>query len=334
MEAMRKDMRIFPYSDETQKYFIPRLIYSAISQWLRVATQDELYGENTIKSKVYLLNRGREILTHFIIAFPEAEDYFLNTNSKFIVDEVIKDIREKMFSAGELTEVGQQKNVTIPQYFEEGCSLGYSRIIGFCDTETRYYYVGITRIFENNKSQNYRIEDDRMDCLDFLEWIYKNAMWTQCENSNQLEFFDSTINKAPYQSWSDKANKSIEHHIGRIGLYNGLYEYWLLKYKDGKWYQAPFSSVLREYKEERRVFLALRKKYKNSINASFEYKGKVVLLNLFCRVPIKEEILLDTFCWPQKRFYDKLNYVVPYKIWDGLKVILETNLGLDLREKI
>lgn len=334
LEAMERDMRISPYADELEKYYISRMVYSGLVQWLRVATQDEIYGENATKSKIYLLNRGREILSYFVVAFPDVEDYFLNSNGEFIVDEAVKDIREKMILSGELTEVGENKNITIPKYSEEACSLGYSRLIGINDSNIRCDFVGITRIYENQKSEKWCIVHNRVDCLEYLEWLYKNVVWTQCNNLGQYEIFDSTINKVPYQSWSDKPNKAIEYHIGRMSLYNGMYEYWLLKFKNGIWYQAPFSSVLREFKEERRIFLALRKINKNAINANFEYKGKVVILNLFCRLPLKEEIMLDTFCWPQKRFNDKLNYVVPYKIWDGIKEVLESDLGIDMREKM
>lgn len=327
-------MQISPYTDEMHKYFIGRLFYSGLVQWLRVATQDELYGENVSKSKVYLLNRGREVLSHLVLTIPESEDYFLNAEGEFIVDEVVKDLREKMILAGELIETGEQKKVTVPKYSEEECSLGYNRIRGFGDSEEKYDYIGITRICNNQKSEEGKIIKNRVDCLEFLEWLYSNAAWTELKDPNQYEFFNPTINKSPYQSWNDKPSKSKEYHIGRLSLYNGLYEYWLVKYRNGSWCHAPFSSVLHEFKEERRIYLALRKKYNNTINANYEYKGKVVILNLFCRLPIKEEILLDTFGWPLKRFNDKLNYVISYKVWDGIKDVLETDLGINMREKM
>lgn len=332
VRAMRDDMKIFPYSEESDCQYIGRLIYSALSQWLRVATQDELYGENISKSKRYIFNRGVELLNNFTEAIPEASKYFLSPEGNFEVEDVIRNIREKMLTSGELIEVGKQKNVTIPIYSEVVCASGFRRIVGIDNNPRDCVYCGITRICKNEEKMYVGDLIESEETLEFLAWIYKKAMWTKCSDLSGYEIFNPMSTKVPYQSWSDRANRSLEWHLGRVRTIEG-YEYWLLKLNREEWFQAPFPSVLHEYKEERRVILALRKKCNNEMNAMFEYKGNDTILYLYCGLPLKEESILETFCWPQVRYNDKYKYVMPTIVWDGIRNILVKNLGMTLREK-
>lgn len=334
INAMENDMKIIPYLGEKNISYKSRLIYSALSNWLRITTQDELYGENGSKSKVYILNRGREILSSFVEVVPETLQYFSDESQRFIADDVIRDIREKMLIAGEIVEINGKKKVTLPKYREVACVLGYNRVLGLDRSAAKVESVGVARITKSEMATSGELINPRVDCLDFLNWIYDNAEWTEVQSIENYEIFDAMSRKAPYLSWSDKANKKIESHIGRVSIYNGMVEYWLFKFKNGQWYQTPFSSVLREYKEERRIFLGLRKKYGNPMIVDYEFRSTVVILYLFCRLPIKEEGLLDAYCWPMERYNDKLNYIVPYKIWDEIKNILEIDLGITLRERL
>lgn len=117
-----------------------------------------------------------------------------------------------------------------------------------------------------------------------------------------------------------------------MALLNGLYEYYIFRYSSGKWLISSVSTIALEYKEERRIILGLRKKYHNQMIAYYSYVGSVIILHLNCRLPLKEEGLIETYCWPLKGFDDKLNYVVPFLIWDDMKILIEENLGIFLQE--
>ena len=137
---------------------------------------------------------------------------------------------------------------------------------------------------------------------------------------------------APYKSWADSPIRSKEYHLGRMALFNGLYEYYIFRCSSGKWFVSPVSTIVSEYKEERRIILGLRKKYNNQMIAYYSYVGSVIILHLNCRLPLKEEGLIETYCWPLKGFNDKQDYVVPFLIWDDLKILIEENLGIFLQE--
>ena len=107
----------------------------------------------------------------------------------------------------------------------------------------------------------------------------------------------------------------------------------MLKFENGEIFICKLEELLAEGKEERRVILGLRKMYQNQMNALYEHKGSVILLNLFCRLPLREERILETYCWPERSFDDKLNYLVPIKVWDEIKGLFENGLGIRLKEK-
>lgn len=113
-----------------------------------------------------------------------------------------------------------------------------------------------------------------------------------------------------------------------------MHEYYLVKNKMGTWYNCKLSTFLTEYKEERRIILGLRKKYGNKMTGIYSMMESVVILNLFCRLPLKEQVIIETFCWPLEGLNDRLNYVVPIKLWSEIKDLIANDLGIELKEKI
>lgn len=333
VNVLSKDMGVSPYLGESSQNYKCRLIYSAICEWMRYATQDKYGDENSSKSKHYLLSRCTEILNGFLEYEPECRIWFEDEDSdEKTVANAIRSIREKMIRSGELVEVTEKKHLTVPRYNEINCALGYSRLYGFSEQPEQVSMVGITRIKQSNKNDSFE-QLNHYDLEKYLHWIFERGEWVVCDDIERFEFFDITSKRIPSQSWIDKPIKSFERHIARITLYNGYHEYWVLKYLDGKWYCRALETVMQEYKEERRILLGLKKIYGNTMKAEMEYKAPVILLRLFCRLPVKEEIILDTFAWPLTGYNDKVCYVVPYKLWDSIKEYLTDDLGIEIKEK-
>lgn len=332
VNVLSKDTGIIPYPGEPEKLYKCRLIYSAICEWMRYVTQDLQGGKTHSKSKNYIMSRCSEILEAFLEYEPMCASWFYVEDDNS-VSPAVNNIRRKMINAGELIEIGDNKHLTVPSYKEYNCAFGFSRIVGFNKTGDVQSLVGITRIMKNHEGKNDLFVISHYDLFQFIEWMYEKGEWTVCNDLNQFEFFDMTSSKIPSQSWVDKPIKSMEKHIGRVTLYNGYHEYWLLRYNNGRWSCKVVEKILQEYKEERRIILGLRKVNHNNMQAEFEYNAQVIILRLFCRLPIREEVILDTYAWPLNFFNDKLNYVIPYKIWDTIKEILTKDLGIELREK-
>jgi hypothetical protein len=249
------------------------------------------------------------------------------------LDEIVKNIREKMIVAGELIAIDNGHNFGLPSYRSQNCIEGYARILGLSENREKAEFVGVTRLKSDPASANNGILLDRINVERYMNWIYGNAIWNECSNMTEFEFFNSLSKKAPYQSWTNIANKNVFRHLGRLTLYNGMHEYYIMKYENEKWMSSPLSPILSENKEERRILLGLRKENNNCINGTFEDKKSVMVLNLYCGLPLREQRIMDTFCWPLKTIDDKYGYVIPRCVWNEIKIMLQDDLGINLKEK-
>ena len=330
IEVMQHDMRIFPYRGETIEYYTGRLMYSALAHWIRFAVLDEITENYKYKSKSYLYRRGCEILENMVACIPESRSWIGGSVDNNV--NPVHEMREKMFTAGELMEVDEHGNVGLPVYQQVECVQGCYRIKGLLYGRNSEEFLGITRVIRMRKATNKAAIFKAFAVDDYINWLYERARWEACSEIDQYEFFNVISKNAPYKSWADSPIRSKEYHLGRMALLNGLYEYYIFRYSSGKWFVSSVSTIASEYKEERRIILGLRKKYNNQMIAYYSYVGSVIILHLNCRLPLKEEGLIETYCWPLKGFNDKLNYVVPFLIWDDLKILIEENLGIFLQE--
>lgn len=336
MTAMQQDMKISRYKGEPQEYYVGRLVYSAISHWIRYIILDELTQNQSCKSKSYVLKRGQVVLDNLVESAPMCREWIFGYE-KYIdkdQDEPVRNVREKMILAGELMEIDENGNLGLPKYHKEGYTTGYARIKGLKEPEEASEFVGITRIQNTNVIGTKDLLINRVEPEQYVDWLFKNASWSECANIENYEVFNPYSKKPPYQAWSYGTVKSEGHYLGRLSLYNGMHEYYLVKNKIGTWYNSKLSTVLTEYKEERRIILGLRKKYGNKMTGIYSMMESVVILNLFCRLPLKEQVIIETFCWPLEGLNDRLNYVVPIKLWSEIKDLIANDLGIELKEKI
>lgn len=330
---MAQDMQIVKYIGETYSNYIGRVIYSAICHWMRYAVLDKTTQVHDKKSKKYVLRRIKEILVVMLETFPDSKKWIIGEPN-----ELIRDLRTKMIAAGELVEVGKSK-IGLPIYERFCCTDNYDRVIGLSKEINNLKYVGITRIIptKNNQDNNENNEDkiltNKIMIDDYIKWIYARAAWNECYTMEKFEFFNEFSQSPPNQLWSSIIPKRENKILARVSPYNGLHEYYLIKKEDNKYWSSPITNILASWKEERRILLALRKSVGNKMQAMYENKGSVYLLNLYCGLPLKEQILLDTYCWPLNSMDDKYNYVVPKFIWKDIEDIIINGLGINLKEK-
>lgn len=337
LNKMAQDMCIKRYKGESQCNYTGRIIYSALCHWMRYAVIDETTQKNDRKSKAYILSRVREVLSTMSDAFPESKKWIFkdlkNPNNE---DEIIRELRDKMLAAGEILEVDKSGNIGLPVFEKHYCTYDYDRMIGISEEITGQKYVGITRVLRSRKGDNERdrgILADSIDIDAYINWIYERASWNECHNIETFEVFNPFIKKPPYQSWMNMIPDGEQRSLGRITLYNGPHEYYLIKIDNDKFWNSPITEVLYEWREERRVLLALRKHVGNAMQATYEKRDIVYLLNLYCALPLREQTIIDTYCWPLNSMDDKYNYVVPDFIWEDIKSIITDSLGIDLKEK-
>ena len=77
VEMMQKDLHIFPHRDELSSNYIGRLVYSALGYWIRQCIMDRTSESNSIKSKAYILGRGKEVLRGYHLLTKKLRTEFL-----------------------------------------------------------------------------------------------------------------------------------------------------------------------------------------------------------------------------------------------------------------
>lgn len=331
---LKRDLKISRYEGEMTTYYECRLIYSALSEWLRYAVFDETTDNTSCKSKAYILSRGIEVLNSFIGSSGELHQWFVeDERGVHELDEPVREIRNRMLLAGEYFELLPSHDLTVPSTERVGLNEFYDRVIGIPEENqaSKVKYVGVTKVAKALEAKelcgDFTIEQ-------YMEWILNKANWNSINDIEKFEFFDARSIKAPYKSWIDFPVKDMNYHLARISLYNGIHEYYLFKKdKDGKWLNAQLEDMLSEAKEERRILLGMRMMCNNKAIAKYRLKNDIVELKLFCRLPIKEEVFIETFSWPLRYYMDKLNYIVPIEVWPNVKYMLEVNLGLKIEEQ-
>lgn len=331
---LRKELKINPYEGEISTYYKCRLIYSALAEWLRFAVFDKTTDDYFCKSKAYILSRGIEVLSSFIGSSVELQQWFLeDEKGVHELDNPVREIRNRMLLAGEYFELLPSHDLTIPLTERININDYFDRLIGISidSISDPIKYVGVTKLV---KMQGVKKIYDDFSLEQYMMWVLKKSVWNPINDIDGFEFFDANSKKAPYKSWVDFPAKGIDYHLGRITLYNGLNEYYLFKRnKEGEWVNSQLQDLLSETKEERRIILGLRMMCNNKAVAKCKINGDIIELKLSCRMPIKEEILIETYCWPLRYYKDKLNYIVPIEVWPNIKQMLEMSLGMKIEEQ-
>lgn len=329
LQRISNDLSIKQYDGELRPYFESRLVYSAFAEWMRFMIFDNTTENHEQKSKKYILNRGQEILSSLISSSYPLQQWFCDDESGTPnYKKVIKEMRNRMTKAGEYIELLPSNDLSLPAYQSMQVNEEYKRIVGInpLKSNKNLKFVGITRleqeIGEPSTTINFTLHQ-------FINWIFNNAQWSEIKDVSKFEFFNPFSKSAPYKSWGDFPSNRCEHYLGRITLYGKIHEYYLFQKKhDVCWYVSPIANELCEKKEERRIILGLREEYNNQAIVKCKEFNNCVELKLPCRIPIREESVIETFSWPQRYYLDKLNYIVPIEVWSYIKNMIEENLGM------
>lgn len=329
---LAKDLNIKAYSGEFQTYYESRLVYSALSEWMKFAVYDETTDSNNKKSKSYLLKRGCEILNSFICDSESQKQWFTDdAQEKYDFNQAVIETRNRMLASGELLELLPSHDVSVPKQSKIDINDTWSRLIGLRKESDpkNVKAVGITRICIEENTPSYA---ETINIKEYMNWAFKSANWSNVDDVNKYEFFNPYSRNAPYKSWIDSPVGGIDIHLGRISLFNGVHEYYLIKRNRKGWASAPLTDALTERKEERRMLLGLRLHCGNPAVAEYSDKGNCIELRLYCGLPALEQAYIETYCWPKRYFNDKLNYIIPIEVWPIIKNKLELSLGIKTEE--
>ena len=330
IDKMAADLGIYCYCDEKVTAFKCRVIYSAMSSWVKAIAMDQPVGskENYLSgvSRRHIYERGNAILESLIKLNPETAPWFDVEDDE---DNPIVAIRNRLLNHGDLLNEGFDTNLALSVKHKKQFISGYDTVYGEVLGEN-IIYSGISALCMNNAA------DQSKPCGSAEEWLndfLKTIGWSVMPSgTNDLMYFNP-IHKSRnnYSSWDSSLPDVFDEIIlARLTINNSGNEYYLLKPKSKLMHRIdPF---LQQQGYHIRIMYALRKKANNSVTAKVKNYGDHIHLRLYTHLPTNERIILESYAWPYNRVNDMLCWTMYGFIWEYIKPYFES-LGLRIVEE-
>lgn len=331
-----KDLKISRFPNETENDFIGRVIYSALSEWIKASTFDRKIDDQEGVTDVgctkhHVTRKCGDILDAFLEVYPQIKSYFFPSDEK--EPKPIQEIQKRLFLGGVLVS-GENNTVQLSQekygyisnhfYFERGNFFQMGKQVSglgcYTNTISEDFHISqIDELFfippknaEETFQHFYQLMDEKFETFSTVPEFWK--------------FFDYSSNKRFHNSWVNHF-----HEKGKITVYknsNSPLDYGLAKYSNGKLSFAKFPSHIAETKEIRRILYGLRAIENNPCQASLKLKGDSVNLEFYTSLPQREQTLLYMMAWPVRSMYDRTQYIAPIEFLPTIKKMLN-NLNVN-----
>lgn len=330
IDKISADLGIYRYHDEDLTAYECRVIYSAMSSWVKAIAMDQPIGskENHLSgvSRRHIYERGNAVLESLIKLNPETASWFENEDTD---ENPIVIIRNRLLNHGDLLNEGFDTNLALSISHKERFISGYDTIYGEILGKS-IFYSGISTLCNNNatmQSELYKNAEDWLKCF------YKKIWWSAIPSEmNELMYFNPAHkSKNNYSAWnSSLPNVSDEIILSRLTINKNEYEYYLLKPKSKLMHRIdPF---LQEQGYHIRIMYALRKIVNNSVTAVIKHYSDHIYLKLNTHLPTSERIMLESYAWPYKRINDNLCWTMYGFIWEYIKPHFES-IGIRIVEE-
>jgi hypothetical protein len=329
------DLNIRNYEGEGRNQYISRVVYSALSMWIRVSTLDEDIFQPLNKigvSKIHILNRCQPFLDNMIELYPEIHRWFYPKEDK---KNPIVIIRDRLCNGGELVDVGFNTDLALPSYQEcvvnnrIGIIRGYN--VGYIKKATGLAQL---KVLDEENTEDiekalefYSLKDQTAE--EILRNYIKNIKWNKREGISDLVF-----NKYCKNSFSNSWDSEYKLKDNEISLYKyGINDFGFVKKISGSIYTSQINEYLIERFEVRRFMYGLKCGVKNPIVAKYKRYEEVGLveLNLYNGLPGREQNILLLLGWPLKNVSDKYNLLFDASVWLFVEKVLK-NLNIILQE--
>ena len=334
IKTIADDLKIFPINKESKGSFEARVIYSAIAQHLKAASNDaSIYEPITSEgaSVVHTKKRCRDIIEQLLLCAPDSKEWFGTENgSDFIIDTIYS----RLVMSGEILKNHERYNVS-------------ATVKRFMINDRVCYYRGIATSFSNKKAsglslienttgENYAsitdllpVSSDRAD--KYWNNYIKSIRYEELSSTEELELFDADMKSSKlYTCWNyDSLPKGVS--LARKSLYQNGYCYFIIKMSGGNAYYHLVEDYYKETNEHFRFRYALRHLHNNPVKARFSKCGDMIKLHLDTRLPNSEMAFLLLISWPERNITDELFFIFSEVYWDTIKNVLE-NLHIELME--
>lgn len=328
IDKMASDLGIYRFASENMINYKCRVIYSAMSSWIKAIAMDhpicnkenEFYGI----SKRHIYERGNAVLESLIKMNPEISFWF---NVEKNEENPVVIIRNRLLNHGDLLNVGFDTDMTLSIPYKEHFISCYDTVYGEV-LGKNIIYSGIAALSKSNiESQNDIHESPEEWLNNFLEAIWWSSM--PSEMKDMMYFNPTHKSRNNYSAW-DNSLPDGSIILCRIMVNKNGYEYYLLKPENKLIHKLdPF---LQAQGYHIRIMYALKKLQNNSVTATIKKYDDHIKLQLYTHLPIKQQMLLDSYAWPDNRINDRLCWTMYDYIWNYIKPYFEM-IGIQIMEE-
>lgn len=330
IDKMATDLGIYRYHDEDVTFYNCRVIYSAMSCWVKAITMDQPVGskENHLSgvSRRHIYERGNTVLQSIIKMNPETRSWFNVEDAK---ENPIVIIRNRLINHGDLLNEGFDTNLALSFAHKKQFISGYDTIYGKT-LEKNIFYSGISALCKSDFTKQ---SEESESAEEWLKRFLKNIWWSAMPyEMNDLMYFNPAHkSRNNYTAWNNSLPDAPDEIIlGRSTINQNSFEYYLLKPKSKLMHRIdPF---LQEQGYNIRIMYELRKKANNCAVAIAKNLGDHINLQLFTHLPTNERIMLESYAWPYNRINDMLCWTMYDYIWNYIKPHFES-IGIRIVEE-
>lgn len=330
IDKIASDLGIYRYHDEDLTAYKCRIIYSAMSSWVKAIAMDHPIGskENHLSgvSRRHIYERGNAVLDSLIKLNPEIASWFEDEDSD---ENPVVIIRNRLLNHGDLLNEGFDTNLALSIAHKKQFISGYDTIYGEVLGKS-IFYSGISTLCNNNATMQSEVSENAEE---WIKCFLKNIWWSAIPSEmNELMYFNPAHkSQNNYSAWdSSLPNVSDEIILGRLTINKNEYEYYLLKPESKLMHRIdPF---LQEQGYHIRIMYALRKIANNSVSAVIKHYSDHIYLKLNAHLPTSERIMLESYAWPYNRINDILCWTMYGFIWEYIKPYFES-IGIRIVEE-
>lgn len=330
IDKIATDLGIYSYHDEDLTAFKCRVIYSAMSSWVKAIAMDQPIGskENHLSgvSRRHIYERGNAVLESLIKLNPETAFWFEGEDTD---ENPVVIIRNRLLNHGDLLNEGFDTNLALSIAHKKKLISGYDTIYGEI-LGKNIFYSGIATMCDNKATKQSEVSENAEE---WIKCFLKNIWWSAIPTEmNELMYFNPAHkSKNNYSAWdSSLPNVSDEIILGRLTINKNEYEYYLLKPKSKLMHRIdPF---LQGQGYHIRIMYALRKIANNSVTAVIKHYSDHIYLKLNTHLPTSERIMLESYAWPYNRINDMLCWTMYGFVWEYIKPYFES-IGIRIVEE-
>ena len=307
-----------------------RLVYSALSQWLRTFAAPA--SEDGILSKGSLHNRSAKVLSSFIALDSSIQPWFYPSNAS----NPINGIRDVLALSGDLVDYGFQNRMVIAQpsllritptvaarrgivNLPGGCRMSGLAMLDFNGCDENALEIGAAFGIPQKPATVLLKEKARQE-------------WKPLPNLQDYELFNANRKSVFSSCWEKpKVLQPGTIYMARREVTFGTYEYRLVQQKGNAPYYIGFSDYESDthVRLSQRLLYAIKHQYGTPAYVSCETIGQYQVWHFWSNLPPAEDALLRYIGWPLADIENKKSEFVLNRRLEPFMGNLISNLAIE-----